>query len=149
MSSWNKRQDGCHPQTAHVAPPEQKWDGRGLQDDSDDRWGELALPGAAAYLRWWFSCSLSVAAGVTVVMGVSLPVEFGATLVDCFLAQLVRIGTVAPGPCYTAVWGNGPTGNCKTVPPAPLVLAASQSFSTTSWQQPHCLFLALCSAKTS
>lgn len=69
---------------------------------------------------------------VTMVMGVSLPVEFRTTLLDCFLAQLVSIGTVALYLCCFGMRGNGPSGNCKTVPPSPLVLAASLSFSTTS-----------------
>lgn len=47
-------------------------------------------------------------------------------------AQLVSIGTVAQCPCHTGMWGNGPSSNCKTVPAALLVLAASLSFSTTS-----------------
>lgn len=78
--------------------------------------GVLALPGAAAYLQWWFSCSLSVAAVVTLVIGVSLLVEFGATLLDCFLVQLVSIGTVAPHPCPSGVWRNGPHPHWSWLP---------------------------------
>lgn len=95
-----------------------------------------------------FLLPLSVAM-VRVVMGVYLPVEFSATLLDWFLAQLVSTSTVAPCPCLTGMWGNGPSGNCETVPPAPLVLAASQSLSITPQQQPHCLFSVPCPAKTS
>lgn len=96
--------------------PEQKWDGGGLWDDSDDRWGVLALPGAAACLWCCFSCSLIVAAMVMLVMGVSLPMEFSGTLLDCFLAQLISIGTVAPCPCHTGMWGNDPMATVKLCP---------------------------------
>lgn len=109
----------------------------------------------------WSSCLpvevislvLSVAAMVTVVMEFTIGMvnwmEFSANLLDCFLTQLVSIGTVAPCPYLTGMWGNGLTGNCKTVPPAPLILASSQSLSTTPQQQPHCLFSDPCPAKTS